>query len=135
MIFVRLKSIFVRFNKINNHMDPLTWVLAVVAALSEILPLVGITHANGIVHAAQQFIVHVHARSDCHVEVEVDVETRSPNQSPQRNQPPSQSSNIASSSTTAAAASGTTAGTGTTTGAPGAGDGPAAITSLLACPP
>jgi hypothetical protein len=135
-ILLRISDSFNKYSLLyykQGPMDPLTLVLAVVAALSEILPVVGITNANGILHAAQQFMVHVHADSDCHVKIDVEA-----NQSPQR-PPPSQSSIMAFSSmagtTTAAAAGGTTAGAGTTTAAPGAPDGPAAMTNLAAGPP
>jgi hypothetical protein len=119
-------------------MDPLTLVLAVVAALSEILPLVGITDANGVLHGLHCTLLHLSADSQCHVEVDV---ARSPAQSPQRDQPPlSQSdSTIALASTTgttaAAPAGATTAGAGTTTAAPGASDGPASMTNFAAGPP
>ena len=37
-------------------MEPVTIALAVIAALSEILPLVGITEANGLLHGLQTFV-------------------------------------------------------------------------------
>jgi hypothetical protein len=52
-------------------MDPLTLALAIVAALSEILPLLGVTRANGILHGIKTFIIHIHADSECHVAVDV----------------------------------------------------------------
>jgi hypothetical protein len=57
------------------QMDPLTMALAAVAILSEILPLMGFVEANGVLHAIQTFILHVHAESDCHVEVEIEAVT------------------------------------------------------------
>ena len=51
-------------------MDPITLTLAVLAALSEILPLLGFTKANGILHGFKHFIVHIQAESECHVDVD-----------------------------------------------------------------
>jgi hypothetical protein len=59
-------------------MDPLTLALAIVAALSEILPLLGFTRANGLLHGLQTLIVHLHAESDCHVDVDIDIVTQTP---------------------------------------------------------
>ncbi len=53
-------------------MDPFTFALVVVAVLSEILPLLGFTKVNGILHGIQTFILHLHADSECHVNVDVD---------------------------------------------------------------
>jgi hypothetical protein len=53
-------------------MDPITLALAIVAALSEILPLLGFTRANGVLHGIQTFIIHMHIDSQCHVAVDVD---------------------------------------------------------------
>jgi hypothetical protein len=53
-------------------MDPLTLALAIIAALSEILPLLGATRANGILHAMKSLFLHIHAESDCHVDVAID---------------------------------------------------------------
>jgi hypothetical protein len=52
-------------------MDPITLALAIVAALSEVLPLLGWTRANGILHGFHQFILHLHADSACHLDVDV----------------------------------------------------------------
>jgi hypothetical protein len=57
-------------------MDLLTVALVIVATLSEILPLVGFTRANGLLHGIRTFIVHLHAESDCHLEI--DVATQAP---------------------------------------------------------
>ena len=111
-------------------MDPLTLVLAILTSLSEILPLLGI-QANGLIHGLHCIFVHLSADSQCHVEV--DVEARSPVQSPQREQAelPVQSTTIAlSSSSAGGAATAATAGA-----APGAAAGPAAIAAFEAAPP
>ena len=111
-------------------MDPLTLALAMVAGMSELLPLLGCTNANGLLHAAHQFIVHIHAASDCHVEIDVDA--RSPHQSPLREKTPvnAHSSTIALSSAGAGTAAAATAGA-----APGAAAGPAAIARFAESPP
>jgi hypothetical protein len=54
-------------------MDPFTLALAVIAALSEILPLLGWTRFNGIIHGIQSVIINMHAESDCHIAVDVDI--------------------------------------------------------------
>jgi hypothetical protein len=59
-------------------MDPITLALTMVATMSELLPVPGFTKANETLNAAQQFIVHIHAASECHVEIDA----RSPAQSP-----------------------------------------------------
>jgi hypothetical protein len=59
-------------------MDPITLALAVLAALSEILPLLGFTRANGVLHGIQDLIIHFHAESDCHVDVDVDTAPQTP---------------------------------------------------------
>ena len=51
-------------------MDPLTIVLAALAALSELLALSPGDRANGILHALWTVAVHVHADSECNVDVE-----------------------------------------------------------------
>jgi hypothetical protein len=53
-------------------MDHTTLALAVIAALSEILPLLGFVKANGFLHGIHSFIVHMHADSECHLAVDVD---------------------------------------------------------------
>jgi beta-glucosidase-like glycosyl hydrolase len=53
-------------------MDPLTVTFAIVALLSEILPLIGVTKVNGILHGLKHFVLHLHGESDCHVTVDVD---------------------------------------------------------------
>jgi hypothetical protein len=44
--------------------------LVVIAALSEILPLCGLTKANGILHGLHLAVTHIHAESDCKLTVE-----------------------------------------------------------------
>jgi hypothetical protein len=56
-------------------MDLFTWSLAILAALSEVLPLLGFTRANGLLHGIKTLIFHMHADSECHIEVEVDTAT------------------------------------------------------------
>jgi hypothetical protein len=68
-------------------MDHITFVLAVIATLSETLPLIGWTKANGILHGVKEFILHVHADSDCHVDVMASV-TTAPALSPPPPPPP-----------------------------------------------
>jgi hypothetical protein len=112
-------------------MDAVTLCLAIVTSLSEILPLLGFTQANGVLHGLHCTFLHLSADSQCHVEV--DVEARSPAQSPQREQAPltAQSTAIAlSSSSGGGAAAAATAGA-----APGAAAGPAAIAAFAAAPP
>jgi hypothetical protein len=53
-------------------MDTLTIGLSIVAFLSEILPLIGVTKVNGILHGIKHFVLHLHGDSDCHVTVDVD---------------------------------------------------------------
>jgi hypothetical protein len=55
-----------------NKMDIITISLAVLAALSEILPLVGFTRANGVLHGLKIAFIHFHAESDCNVDITVD---------------------------------------------------------------
>jgi hypothetical protein len=57
-------------------MDVFTVAIAVVAALSEVLPLLGFTQANGIIHGLHQFILHLHADSACHLDVDVNTVTQ-----------------------------------------------------------
>ena len=53
-------------------MEIVTIVLGVIALISEILPLVGHSERyNGILHAIHQFVLHLHADSQCHVDVDV----------------------------------------------------------------
>ena len=56
-------------------MDPFTLALAIVAALSEILPLLGCTRANGLLHAIRNLFIHIHAESDCHIDLDVVTQT------------------------------------------------------------
>jgi membrane protein required for beta-lactamase induction len=56
-------------------MDSIHLALAVVAALSEILPLLGFTRANGVLHGIHSLIIHIHAESDCHARVDLDVDS------------------------------------------------------------
>jgi hypothetical protein len=51
-------------------MDHITLGLAVIAALSEILPLLGFTKANGLLHGLQTIVMHFHAESECNVQIE-----------------------------------------------------------------
>ena len=51
-------------------MDHITLGLAVLAALSEILPLLGFTKANGLLHGLQTIVLHCHGESGCNVQVE-----------------------------------------------------------------
>jgi hypothetical protein len=53
-------------------MEPITVGLAIIASLSEILPLLGFTRINGVLHGIQSFIIHIHADSECHVTLDVD---------------------------------------------------------------
>jgi hypothetical protein len=59
-------------------MDPFTLALAVVAALSEILPLLGCTRANGLLHAIKNLFIQFHAESDCHIDLDVATSTQAP---------------------------------------------------------
>jgi hypothetical protein len=43
--------------------------LAIIAFLSEILPLLGFTKVNGILHGFKHFVLHIHADSECNVDV------------------------------------------------------------------
>jgi hypothetical protein len=51
-------------------MEPITLAIAIIAALSEILPLLGFTKANGILHGVKVTMMRCHADSDCNVIVE-----------------------------------------------------------------
>lgn len=51
-------------------MDPFTALAIAIAALSEILPLLGFTKANGVLHGIHTFILHLHADSECHISVD-----------------------------------------------------------------
>ena len=51
-------------------MDPTTVMIAVIAVLSEILPLLGFTKANGLLHGVHVGVMHCHAQSECNVTVE-----------------------------------------------------------------
>jgi hypothetical protein len=53
-------------------MDPITLALAVIAALSELLPLLGFTKVNGLLHAVKHLFMHIHADSECHMNVDVE---------------------------------------------------------------
>jgi hypothetical protein len=103
-------------------MDSITLCLAIITSMSKILPLLGFTQENGILHGLHCTLLHLSADSQCHVEV--DVEARSPGQSPLREQAP-----LAHSSTIALSSSGGGA------AAPGAAAGPAAIAAFEAAPP
>jgi hypothetical protein len=52
-----------------NKMDPFTICIAVIAFLSEVLPLLGFTKANGILHGFKHFVLHIHADSECNVDL------------------------------------------------------------------
>jgi hypothetical protein len=54
-------------------MNVISIALVVIAALSEILPLCGITKANGILHGLQLAVTHIHAESDCKLTVETKI--------------------------------------------------------------
>jgi hypothetical protein len=95
-------------------MDSITLCLAIMTSMSEILPLLGFTQANGILHGLHCTFLHLSADSQCHVEA--DVEARSPPLT-------AHSSIIALSSSGGGAA------------APGAAAGPAAIAAFEAAPP
>ena len=57
-------------------MEIITIALAIIALISEILPLVGHSERyNGILHAVHQFMMHMHADSTCNVDVEVAAST------------------------------------------------------------
>jgi hypothetical protein len=110
-------------------MDSITLCLAIITSMSEILPLLGFTQANGILHGLHCTLLHLSADSQCHVEVEVDA--RSPGQSPLREQAP-----FAHSSTIALSSSGGGGATTATAGpTPGAAVGPAAIARFAESPP
>jgi hypothetical protein len=50
-----------------------TWAstaIAILATLSEILPLLGCTKVNGILHGLHMAVIHFHAKSECNVTVE-----------------------------------------------------------------
>jgi hypothetical protein len=51
-------------------MDLIALSLVVIAAVSEILPLLGATKANGILHGLHMVFTHIHAETDCKVTVE-----------------------------------------------------------------
>jgi hypothetical protein len=53
-------------------MEPMTLTLAILVALSEILPLMGFTEANGVLHGMKRCFMHIHADSECNVDVGVD---------------------------------------------------------------
>jgi hypothetical protein len=53
------------YNKYN--MDYTTLALAVIAALSELLPLMGFTRANGILHGFKAAVLHIHGQSECYI--------------------------------------------------------------------
>ena len=50
--------------------------LALVAALSEILPLLDFTKVNGVLHGIKVAVIHFHADSSCNVDI--DLETHPP---------------------------------------------------------
>lgn len=52
-------------------MEPITLTLAIITALSEILPLLGCTKVNGILHGMKTLFIHLHADSECNVDIEV----------------------------------------------------------------
>ena len=54
-----------------NKMEPITLTLAIITALSEILPLLGCTKANGLLHGIKELFIHLHADSQCNIDVEV----------------------------------------------------------------
>jgi hypothetical protein len=49
--------------------DSITIGLAIIAFLSEILPLLGFTKINGILHGLKHFVLHIHADSSCNIDV------------------------------------------------------------------
>jgi hypothetical protein len=49
-------------------MDPITLAIAILAFMSEVLPLLGGTDANGLLHGLKVFVMQCHAESDCNVE-------------------------------------------------------------------
>jgi hypothetical protein len=51
-------------------MDPMTLMLAIFAVISELLPLLGGTKANGLLHGLKVLVAQCHAESDCNVTVE-----------------------------------------------------------------
>jgi hypothetical protein len=51
-------------------MDPMTLALAILSFMSEILPLLGGTDANGLLHGLKIFVMQCHAESDCSVDVD-----------------------------------------------------------------
>jgi hypothetical protein len=53
-------------------MELLTIALSVVAFLSEILPLLGFTRANGVLHGLKVAVMHFHGESECNVDITVE---------------------------------------------------------------
>jgi hypothetical protein len=51
-------------------MDNVTLVIAVFAVVSELLPLIDFTRANGFLHGLKVIVMRCHAESDCNVEIE-----------------------------------------------------------------
>ena len=60
-------------------------ICGIIAAISELLPLLGFTEFNGILHAIKVLGCRLHGDSDCHVDVALD--------SPQRPSAPPPSTN------------------------------------------
>jgi hypothetical protein len=54
-------------------MGMISIALVVIASLSEILPLCGITKANGILHGLHMAVTNIHAASDCKITVETNI--------------------------------------------------------------
>jgi hypothetical protein len=51
-------------------MEIVTLALAIIAAVSELLPLFGDSSKyNGILHGIKSFFLHIHAESECHVDL------------------------------------------------------------------
>jgi hypothetical protein len=53
-------------------MDQVTFAITVLAGLSEILPLLGFTKANGALHGAKVAVMHFHGESQCNVDITVE---------------------------------------------------------------
>jgi hypothetical protein len=52
-------------------MDSFTLLLAILTTVSELLPLFGDgARYNGILHGVKTIFLHVHAGSDCHLDVQ-----------------------------------------------------------------
>jgi hypothetical protein len=51
-------------------MELISIIFAIIAACSEILPLLEFTKSNGILHGIKEFVIHIDAKSECHVDVE-----------------------------------------------------------------